>query len=1132
VLQAERAEPGLLEPGAWSAERFPECPDTEALQAFAAGACSEESAAQVMAHVADCGHCAPLLRTYLQVVAVEEEEEGVDEEGKRAEPPAPARWLIRIWHRIPSFIVRQAVPAFGLAVMAIICVAAGPPILNAYNLHRTEKLIAAAFRDNGAVDMRHTWSPYPRDGLRRAVQKPPSVTDSPTLAAASQQVADKLNSSDPRWLRLRGRVKLLLWEDAEAAKLLDAVAEQQMNDPDTRIDLAVARFERDTRFASQDPANKTPPKLTETFDALAGLLREPNLSQEQKAVVLFDLAVVYEKMLMWDEASSTWTKYLVLDPSGPWHDQALRNLEGAEKEKHQQPRQQGYRKPFFFRQHSADADVRQSLEEYQDIALREWLAADTNDRNSEGFLATRELAGLMEAGHGDSWLSDFLRDFRPGQSQALRMLSNAVTYNKQGRNSEAEKEAARAAAVFAENRNAPGLERATFERVYASQRLLGATPCLDQAAALDAKLQNSRYRWLQAQTTMERAICLNLNSETSSAIEQLEIGRQKARTAGFRILALRAQALEAAMRASLNCDETWRLAQAGLDEYWRGPSAPMRLYELYSPIKQCLEKEKLWYAAEAMERRLITILEKEIDREDENAVLEATAHSALNQILREVNDDGAAEDQAKLAILLLGKVDRKIAQKYEIPIKLELADLQLDRGDTEAALATVENAKDDLKSADYPLLLLSLLRVQGDVHLRRQQWNEAENDYKRGLEIAERRFHDLKKGERRFWTLETGDLCRGLVEVLLLQKRDQEALQLREWFQTHRFAEEPQTQPRAARARWPDIEQTVLGQPMPPASGVRLVYASTRDRLYIWLISSAGIRTVSVPAKRDDLQALIRQFIRKCSTPQDPDLPLPEPDREGRKLFSLLLQPVIAELRGSETVVVDLDMGMEGLLVEALKSPEGWYFGQRYPVIYSPGYIRENGLRRLSQEAPRFGLLLNALTRVKTESAALQGMFPGVRVLDNPAIETPELASLLEPSEVFVFIGHSEAGALILKDKPLRAEDFNPAYLRHLQLAVLAACSTGLASGGPLDSRLDTSSLVDAFQAGGTPLVIASQWDVHSTTTADLMTSFYTHLKSGESAAHALYEARREMFGRNGHYHPYYWAGFVLNGRA
>jgi CHAT domain-containing protein len=221
---------------------------------------------------------------------------------------------------------------------------------------------------------------------------------------------------------------------------------------------------------------------------------------------------------------------------------------------------------------------------------------------------------------------------------------------------------------------------------------------------------------------------------------------------------------------------------------------------------------------------------------------------------------------------------------------------------------------------------------------------------------------------------------------------------------------------------------------------------------------------------------------------------------------------------------------MEGLLVEALKSPEGWYFGQKYPVTYSPGYVRENELRQPSQDLPRSGVLVDALVAEKKENEheVLTSLFPEVTVL-YPGMTKRELTSQLTPSELFVFIGHGESEKLLLQNsRPLSSKDFRPEYLRNLQLAVLAACSTGVPSNKPLD----TSSLVSAFQAGGTPRVIASRWDVDSKTTTVLMNSFYEHLKNGKSVSRALLEARKEIFRNPDHRHPYYWAGFVLNGRA
>ncbi len=1127
---SEHAEFGILETGG-IAEATPECPEDEVLEAFAAGVCSESTARQVLSHLVDCGHCAPLVRTYLE--ALEEEPEAVSSRGPIDEPVAIPR--PSLWTRVAKFFfpitLRKALTVLALPVMAVLCVAVGLPILNAFSLYSTQKLIFTAFLENGAGDMRLSWSPFPKSGVRG--DKPSSAADNPSLGAAAQRVAEKKYSSDPAWIRARGRVKLLLGENADAVKLLDSAVAQGLNDPETQIDQAVAHFELDTRNVPSDSGNETPRNISESLELLTKVLRHPNLSQEQRAVCKFDLAIVYEKMLMWDQAASTWDEYLQLDTSGPWHEQAVIHAKDAQK-KIQPPKRQGYREPFFFLQHSADPDVQQSLEDYQDFALRSWLAVAMKDPQSDAYPATHKLAELMQVRHGDSWLNDFLKDLRPDQSQAVELLSAAITDNKHGEYNEAGQKASEAAAMFAEHNNGAGTERATFEALYGNQRLLNAGKCIKQAEALGMRLQDHGYRWLEIQTALIRAVCLNFKGKTDEAMQQLKVGQQKAKDENFRILSLRAAALEASMQSLLDCDETWRLTQAGLNQYWEGPSAPGRLYEFYPPIKRCLEKQKFWHAAEATERRMITILEKEIDRSDAIPVLEATAHKSLEQILRELDDDGAAEDQARIAILLLGNVDRDVARTYEIPYMVELADLQLDRGDTEASLATVNDAMERLRAkADDPLLKLNVLRARGDVHLGRQEWAEAEDDYKEGLRIAEDHFRHLEDGnDRAHWIQETAELCRGFVAVLLLQQRNREALQVWGWFQEHSLLKRSQPIGQASDVQWTEIEKKILAQPVPPATDTRLVYTSARDRLYIWIISSTDIKTVWVPVKRDALQRKISRFIRECSTPQDPDQPLPEPDGDSRELFSLLLQPVIADLRDSSSVVVDLDMGMEGLLVEALKSPEGWYFGQKYPVTYSPGYVRENELRQPLQDPPRSGLLVAALGTAWSERDETIKMFPEVTVLDDPDMTTQALAAQLAPSELFVFIGHGESGKLLLpNNRPLHAKDFAPEYLSNLKLAVLAACSTGVPSNKPLD----TTSLVSAFQAGGTPRVIASRWDVDSNTTTELMISFYAHLKNDKtdkSVSRALLEARKKIFRNPDHRHPYYWAGFVLNGRA
>jgi CHAT domain-containing protein len=109
----------------------------------------------------------------------------------------------------------------------------------------------------------------------------------------------------------------------------------------------------------------------------------------------------------------------------------------------------------------------------------------------------------------------------------------------------------------------------------------------------------------------------------------------------------------------------------------------------------------------------------------------------------------------------------------------------------------------------------------------------------------------------------------------------------------------------------------------------------------------------------------------------------------------------------------------------------------------------------------------------------------------------------------------------------LRAKDFTPQLLKNSQIVLLAACS---AAAGRDNGLADTNNLVRAFLSAGVPSVIASHWNVDSASTSRLMVSFYQHLAKGEPVARAMYNARIDVLRTKAH--PYFWAGFILAGRA
>ena len=69
----------------------------------------------------------------------------------------------------------------------------------------------------------------------------------------------------------------------------------------------------------------------------------------------------------------------------------------------------------------------------------------------------------------------------------------------------------------------------------------------------------------------------------------------------------------------------------------------------------------------------------------------------------------------------------------------------------------------------------------------------------------------------------------------------------------------------------------------------------------------------------------------------------------------LLVQPVAESLERTPLISVELDRTLSDLpLLEAVRSPQGWYFAEKYPVVYSPGIMLEQALRpRVNLSSPR-----------------------------------------------------------------------------------------------------------------------------------------------------------------------------------
>jgi CHAT domain-containing protein len=1119
------------------------CPPDEVLQECAAGLSSPELAEQTMQHASRCSICGPALQRYVR----EFSDEPIPDNTRilqqlKSSTPAWQRRLVakafprkRIWWP-------KLVPAFAALAAVLLAVIEGPTWISEYKLHQAKKEVAAAFAERRTTEMRLTGTDYAQanvfvtklggeSGLRPD-EFPSSLHDA--LSAAQMNL--KKPHADPHWLQIQGRA--LLWEGTSnslerAQEDFEKAKAEGLNTPDLEIDLAAAYYERDN--------NSELPNLQRTITLLNKVLGSPRLGDQDRASALYNLAIAYEKTQVWDMAVSTWEKYLQVDSSSPWAADAQKHLKDA-KARLPARSSKDYDSPAAFLDHAAHQDFQpEDLEQYQQKALGKWLPVALRERNGDSSRALSLLADkLAESPHFDPWLKDFLAEIGNNnkENSGVEALSTAVLDNEKGHYGQAGEKAKIAADLFAKQKDQPGKLFAEFQGVYGKRSLVQA--CVTDADRLWDELSRTNYRWLQGQAALERAQCKNFRGDLADSDSDSKISLSMAEKFNFPVLELRVLGITAAMQSQQGrCDAAWGQDFQALKRYWQGSYPRDRLDQFYSVMWQCAEESGALDAAEALLQHTLDMRQSAPTR---NLFREAMLHLRLrNMFLAQRRDAPAAQEDAKASALLKNLEKEKIdLTEYRLVNDIEPAELQLQQGDPNRALATINRVAETLKIVQSGLIVLNFNRVLGNIDLALERFDEAAAAYQTAISIAEEALGSLKDGEDRLkWLRATDDSYRGLVRVLLAQKKDQEALQRWEWYQSRPLLQGFHSASRSTSGIVADSKTQKTTRQGPASSGTtHLVYANFKDGLQIWVSSSKGVQSAWVKVNQQDFERAVRDFAERCSTP---DSNLNELRDLGSWLYSQLLQPVVAQLPESETVTVELDRSAYNLSLEALPSPAGGYFGEKYPVIYSPGWDIEQTLRAPLTVNPRSEVfVLDAshspgagfLPGMEAQRSAIARMFSRTKIVDSVGTSWSKVSPQLKSSQIFHYMGHGRpdgSGTTLVfnANESLRAKDIAPELFSHSQLVVLAACST---ARGRENGLLDTNSLVHAFLMARVPRVIASHWDVDSATTSQLMIDFYQNIANQKSVVQAIFQARKDIL--LGHPHPYYWASFSLTGRV
>lgn len=280
---------------------------------------------------------------------------------------------------------------------------------------------------------------------------------------------------------------------------------------------------------------------------------------------------------------------------------------------------------------------------------------------------------------------------------------------------------------------------------------------------------------------------------------------------------------------------------------------------------------------------------------------------------------------------------------------------------------------------------------------------------------------------------------------------------------------------------------------------------------------------------------------------------------KSKELFNILLAPMaISEY---ENVTIICNGFLNYLPFETLLNPDGKYLIENHPIAYSTSLklwsiqntIEDNTHNGLLAFSPNYKIDLVASTTDKTvQSLVRSGNYelPGaeqeakeIHHLFDGKLFTSENATkenFIENSSKFDLL-HLAMHAVIDADDPdkstLLFSNNEKLYLPQLytmdipaKLAVLSACNTGF---GEIKNGEGVQSLSRAFTFAGVKSTVTSLWPVPDQETSKLMVNFYKNLKKGESKARALQQAKISYLQNTTDSklkHPYYWAGFVVNG--
>ena len=1131
--------------------RQAECPEPTVWFDVACGVMEPNQALSHIQHASGCDHCGPLLRE--AVADLNGPLTGPDAELIASLPSARPEWRKKLaqwvtgtpatpshvpWWRRWATIPRLATVAAGLIALAV----AGTWMIHQNRPATAHKLLARAFTEQRTLELRIAGASYapPKVQLGSAGS---FLSRPEALLKAESLIADAISAhpSDPSWLQAKARADLLEGRYDPAVESLRRAVQLAPKSPGLLVDLGTAYFQRG------EVANQP-----EDYGAAYEQLSRALALQPDDPVALFNRAIVAEHQFLYRQALEDWEHYLRIDATSDWANEARQRAEAVRTKLKDRESNVAPLSPVQLAARIGDpklrSEVDQRNEEYLDLAVRSWLPSAYPEQGRPADPSANAvlffLAQLTARQRGDSWLSDLLRGASsPNFAVAVGALSRAAQANDADEYDKAQAQADLAYRRFRASGNTAGVLRAQFEWAFAAQLSRQSEACRQLAAAALRESERHPYLWLHIQLGLESAVCSGLMGNLGTDVRLSQQAMDRAQQSGYPTLYLRALGFLAQDKFdSGDRSGGWKLTGTGLQRFWSGRFPAMRGYNFYTFMAVSDE-------AAGRPNFQLAILQEAVALigSNQDMLLRAVAHSATGDAATAAHQPQIAERQYAEAVRLYALAPQTQATRNSrIESDIRTAQSEARRNKLDTALDHLTRVQSEMQQLSNDYLEEIFYSILGEVQLGRHRPAEAEQAFRAALALAERSLESMSNQAARLdWSKNAAPVYLGLAEAELVQGREQGSLEIFEWYlgapqragKKHSIARNG-AEPNPSRL--PSRLPLLFGQTV-------LAYAPLPDGLAIWIYDDRGVNAKWIPRTAQDPEELAARFYDLSS---DPTSELNALRRDSRALYDLLISPVEQLLEPRRTLVIEAEGWVARLPFEVLLDSNNHYLIERAPIVHSQGLYSDELLRSGD------GISADSPALIVASTAAPRGSFPPVGVSEqaeavarnfhHPRLFVRRDATLgmvkeqLRTAQVFHFAGHSlvtpNNPGLMMEDvdprtqnpRLLDADSLRASSMPSLQLAVLSACSTAVASAGD-SSGFD--SIADTLLRAGVPHVVASRWTVDSVETRGFVEDFYHNLLSGMPVPEAVRLTSQRMLSNPRTAHPYYWSAFAAYGR-